>query len=240
MPRSSDDDRIRELEARLVEAIKQQAAMSEILRVISRSPTDVQPVFDSIASAALELCRAGSANVFTFDGGLVYLVSAVNRNSAYIGALERYYPRPPSRATGVLRAILTRSVVAIPDVLEDEDYAVELGSAAGGFRSILAVPLLRDGNAIGGIAVGRDEPGPFPDRQIELLQTFAEQAVIAIENARLFNQTKEALERQMATSEILRAISQSPTDVRARIRHHCGGGNEALPRQFGQLLYVRR
>ncbi len=199
----------------LTEALEQQTATSEILRVISRSPTDVQPVFDTIVQAALELCRASSANVFTFDGDLVHLASHVNVNPAYVDALRRFFPRLPGRGTAVLRAILTRSVVAIPDVFSDKDYDHEMGarSIAGGFRSVLAIPLMRDGNAIGGIAVGRPEPGPFPDKQVALLQTFADQAVIAIENVRLFNETKETLERQTATAEILKVISSSPTDT---------------------------
>jgi signal transduction histidine kinase len=195
------------------EALEQQTATSEILRVISRSQTDVQPVFDTIAQAAHKLCRARTANVFTYDGEMARLVSVANANPQYIEILREFFPRPASRDTAVLRAILTRTVVAIPDVLEDKEYVLGTHATAGGFRSVLAVPLMREGNAIGGIAVGRAEPGPFPDAQVALLQTFADQAVIAIENVRLFNETKEALERQTATAEILKVISRSPTDT---------------------------
>ena len=204
------------------EALEQQTATSEILRVISQSPTDVQPVFNSIAQAALELCRASSANVFTYDGELVHLAAFVNVDPAYVEALRTFYPRPLGRETAVLRAIQTRSVVVIPDVLDDKDYVPVIGAraTAGRFRSIVAVPLLRERHAIGGIAVGRAKPGPFPEREITLLRTFADQAVIAIENVRLFNalqlrncELAESLEQQTATSEILRVISQSPTDV---------------------------
>jgi signal transduction histidine kinase len=171
-------------------------------------------VFDTIAAAALKLCRASSANVFTFDGALIHLVPLVNMNPGYIDALRQVFPRPPSRDTAVGRAILDCGLAAIPDVLEDAEYAIRAAALAGGFRGVLAVPLVREGGAIGAIAVGRPEAGPFPEKQIALLQTFADQAVIAIENVRLFNETKEALERQTATSEILRVISQSPRDVR--------------------------
>ena len=108
----------------------------------------------------------------------------------------------------------------IPDVLTDADYAFPVASAGGGFRSILAVPLMRDGKPVGGLAIGRPEPGPFPESQVALLKTFADQAVIAIENVRLFKELEvrnrdltEALEQQTATSDILRVISQSQTDV---------------------------
>ncbi len=188
----------------LTEALEQQTATSEILRVISQSQTDVQPVFDIIAHAAQELCGANSANVFTFDGELVHLASLVNLNSAYAESLRNFFPRPLSRDTAILRAIQTRSVSAIPDVFDDGDYVFVLGAQAteGGFRSVLAVPLLRDGIAIGGIAVGRAEPGPFPASQIALLQTFADQAVIAIENVRLFT------ELEARTTQLTRSVGE--------------------------------
>ena len=188
----------------LTESLEQQTATSEILRVISRSQTDVQPVFDTIARAALELCGANAGNVFTYDGNLVHLMSIVSVDSAYAERLARYFPQPPGRRTAVLRAIDTGGAVAIPDVLDDVDYDPQVGahSVAGGFRSVLAVPLLREGRAIGGIAVGRPEPGSFTDAQIALLQTFADQAVIAIENVRLFK------ELQARTAELTRSVGE--------------------------------
>ena len=188
----------------LTESLEQQTATSEILRVISRSQTDVQPVFDTIARAALELCDANAGNVFTYDGNLVHLMSIVSVDSAYAERLARYFPQPPGRRTAVLRAIDTGGAVAIPDVLDDVDYDPQVGahSVAGGFRSVLAVPLLREGRAIGGIAVGRPEPGSFTDAQIALLQTFADQAVIAIENVRLFK------ELQARTAELTRSVGE--------------------------------
>jgi GAF domain-containing protein len=195
------------------EALEQQTATSEILRVISRSQMDVQPVFDTIVAAAMKLCSASSANAFTFDGELIHLVALVNLTTEGAEAIRRLWPRPPGRETAATRAVLTCRAVVVPDVLDDPDFAPGGAAVAGNFRSILAVPLVREGKPIGAIAVGRPQPGPFPDTQIALLQTFADQAVIAIENVRLFNETKEALEQQTATSEILRVISQSQTDV---------------------------
>ena len=204
----------------LAEARNQLASTSEILRVISRSRTDVQPVFDAIAASALKLCGASSANVFTYDGTLVHLAALVNLTPAGADAIRRLWPRPPGREMAATRAILTRGVVEIPDVVLDTEFAPTAGALAGNFRSILSVPLMREGSPIGAIAVGRPEAGAFPENHVALLRTFADQAVIAIENVRLFTELEarnreltEALGRQTATSEILRVISRSPTDV---------------------------
>ncbi|HET9670197.1 MAG TPA: GAF domain-containing protein [Casimicrobiaceae bacterium] len=195
------------------EALERQTAMSEILRVISRSPTDVQPVFDTIATAALGLCDAVSALVFTYDGELIRLAANANVNREDEREWREAFPRSPSRETAAARAILTADVVMIPDVLEDPEYKIGATAISTGFRSCMSVPLMRDNRPIGAIGVGRPQPGPFGQQEIAILQTFADQAVIAIENVRLFNETKEALEQQTAVAEILRVISSSPTDV---------------------------
>jgi signal transduction histidine kinase len=202
------------------EALEQQTATSEILRVISRSPRDVQPVFDTIAAAALKLCRASSAVVVRFDGELIRLAALANVSPEGAEAVRRHYPRPPNRDIASARAIQTCGVVAIPDVLDDREYAVKASAVTTGFRGVLSVPLIRDRSPIGAITVGKPEPGLFPDVQIALLQTFADQAVIAIENVRLFKELEarnrdltETLEQQTATSEILQVMSSSPTDL---------------------------
>ena len=213
-----------ELETRnrdLTEALEQQTATSEILRVISRSQTDVQPVFDTIAAAALKLCDASAANArHATTAHLIHMAAVANVNPEASEAIRKIFPRPPSRDTAATRAILTHDVVAIPDVLEDPDYSIGSASHFTPFRSVLSVPLIRDRSPIGAIAVGRPDAGPFPDKQVDLLKTFADQAVIAIENVRLFKELEvrnrdlvESLEQQTATSDILRAISRSPTDV---------------------------
>jgi signal transduction histidine kinase len=201
-------------------ALEQQAATSAILRVIQASRVDAQPVFDTIAATSLRLCRASSANVFTFDGTLLHLAAMALANPDAEQAMRAAYPRPAGRDNAASRAVLTRAVVAIPDVLQDADYALGSTATAAGFRSVLAIPLMLDGRPIGAIAVGRPAPGPFSDSDVSLLQTFADQAVIAIENARLFKELEarnrdfaDALEQQTAASEILRVISRSPTDV---------------------------
>jgi signal transduction histidine kinase/CheY-like chemotaxis protein len=203
----------------LTEALEQQTATSEILRVISSSPTDVQPVFDTIAQSALRLCDAAYSVIGRYDGQLVHLVAQVHVRPEGVEALRQAFPMRPSRATTTSRAILDRAVVHVPDVLKDPDYARPVAMGLQN-RSTLAVPMLRDGEPIGTISVGRLEPLPFSEKQVVLLQTFADQAVIAIENVRLFKELEarnrdltETLEQQTATSEILGVISSSPTDV---------------------------
>ena len=195
------------------EALEQQTATSEILRVISSSPTDVQPVFDAIAAKALDLCLSKTSTVFRFDGELVHLVAGHSLNPEGIESLRRVFPMPPGRGAAATRAVLSRAIVYIPDTREDPDFRLQAVAQAVAFRSVLAVPMLREGTPIGVISVAGAKPAAFSQRQIDLLQTFADQAVIAIENVRLFNETKEALEQQTATSEILRVIASSPTDL---------------------------
>ncbi len=235
--------------AGLTEALEQQTATSEILRVISSSPTDVQPVFDTIAESAMRLCDAAYGVIGRYDGQLLHLTAHAHVSAEGVQALRQLFPMRPSRATTTSRAILDRAVVHVPDVLEDPDYARPVALALQN-RSTLAVPMLRDGEPIGTISVGRLEPRPFTDKQIELLKTFADQAVIAIENVRLFQELEarnrdltETLEQQTATSEILRVISSSPTDVQpvfdtiaANALRLCNAKWSAVTRFDGELI----
>jgi GAF domain-containing protein len=213
----------KELETRngeLTEALEQQTATSEILRVISSSPTDLQPVFDIIAESAAKLCSAEVSVVTRFDGEWVDLKAVYGSSSAGTDALRRAFPMRPTGVAAAVRAVRDRAIAHIPDVLDDAEYGIQEAAVAGGFRAALAVPMLREGRAIGSIGIGRSEAGEFSERQIKLLRTFADQALIAIENVRLFKALEarntdltEALEQQTATADILRVIGSSPTDV---------------------------
>ena len=215
--------RTRELTERtqeLTETLEYQTAMSDVLNVISRSPTNVQPVFETIARSAARLCSALNCFVYRYDGNLVHFAAGDGLAPEDKEGARSVYPLPPGRASAATRAILHGTVEEIPDVERDTDYQHLVGAQSVGYRSIVAVPMLKGGCPIGAIGVTRSQVGRFPRRQIELLQTFADQAVIAIENARLFeaeqsskHELQESLEQQTAMSEILSVISSSPGEL---------------------------
>ena len=229
--------------AQVTEALDQQTATSEILRVIASSPTDVQPVFDAIARKAFDLCRAWTGAVYRFDGELIHLAAGHSFSPEALEAARHTFPMPPSRGVATAEAILRRAVVYIPDIREDPAYELHAVAKIFGYLSILTVPMVQDGKPIGAITVTGAGAAAFSERQIELLKTFADQAVIAVENVRLFNETKEALEQQTATAEILRVISSSPTDlqpvmdvVAESAARFCGAANAAILRLEGDVL----
>ncbi len=177
--------------ADLTQSLEQQTATAEVLKVISGSPTDVQPVFDTIVRHTVVLSKALFGAVFRFDGDLIHLVAHYNFTPEVLDLLSRMYPMRPNRQQATGRVILSGGQVHMHDVLADPEYRREVADR-GGWRSVLAVPMLREGAAVGVIWVARASAGPFPDDQIALLQTFADQAMIAVENVRLFSELAAA------------------------------------------------
>src|SRR5262249_31891952 len=205
--------------ADLTTALEQQTATSEILRVISSSPTDEQPVFEAIVQNARQLCEASYSVVILADAGELKLAAVRGVDEAAIAAFARAYPRPIARDTTSGRALLERRVVHLADSWLDPEYTHPLRDVIA-LRSILTVPIFREGQPAGAISVWRGEPRAFSDKQVALLQTFADQAVIALENVRLFkelearnSELRVALEQQTATSELLNVIGRSTSDV---------------------------
>ena len=207
--------KVEERTGELKQTLEQQTATAEILRVIAGSPTDVQPVFDVIVERAVRLCGARFGRVYRYDGALIQMVASHGLSARGLGEVQRVFPRPAAHDTIVGRVLLTRQPYFLEDIERDNSVPALSRQMieALNTRSQVTLPMLRAGEPIGAITMGWDQPAGFGDQQVALLRTFADQAVIAVENVRLFNETKEALEQQTATAEILKVISSATTDV---------------------------
>jgi signal transduction histidine kinase len=236
---------VQSLRRALTEAREQQTATAGILRVISSSPTNLQPVLDAVAESAARVCDAMDSHICLLEGEVLRVVAIYgeHRPSVAVGDTISATPATVSgRAMGERRALHIVDFEALPAT----EYAETRARIQPGHRrrgTTLVAPLLREGMPLGSIVIRREVVQPFSDKQIELLETFAAQAVIAIENVRLFNETKEALEQQTATSEILRVIASSPTDlgpvmeaVAENAARVCGATNSAIFRLDGEHL----
>jgi adenylate cyclase len=197
------------------EALEQQTATAEVLQVINASPGDLAPVFDAMLEKALRLCDAAHGHLWTYDGELAHPVAA-RGEPAFVAWLSRRGAIRPGPSSPVGRIVRGELIVHVADIRTDESYTKQALFPqlvdAGGIRTMLDVALVNEGTVLGMIAIYRKEVRPFTDKQIALLQNFAAQAVIAMENARLITETREALEQQTATAEVLQVINSSPGD----------------------------
>jgi GAF domain-containing protein len=200
------------LSRELSEAREQQAATSEVLKAISRSTFDLRTVLDTLLQSAIRLCSADQGTVAQRKGDTFYRSVSYGFPPAYLEYVKDI-PVEPGRDTGTGRALLEGKVIHIPDVLADPDFTWNEGQRLGGFRTVLGVPMLREDVAVGVLALTRSAVRPFSDEQIALVENFAAQAVIAIENARLLSELRQSLEQQTATAEVLQVISSSPGDL---------------------------
>jgi GAF domain-containing protein len=195
------------------ERIDQQSATIEVLMAMSASPGDPRPVFEVIVRRARDLCDAYGATLAQVAGGSIVLRAYIVADEGEAKRHEASFPRPVAADTMFGRAILAREPVQLPDVAADQTYALREGTLRGAVRAQVAVPLMRDGEAIGAINITRRQTGEFSPAQIELLQVFASQAVIAITSAETYRALQEALEQQTATAEVLQVINSSPGDL---------------------------
>ena len=225
----------------LRESLQQQTATADVLKVISRSAFDLQAVLDTLVGSAARLCDADSAAVHRPKGEAYPYVASYGLPPEY-DEYMRQHPILPGRGTVLGRTVIAGKVVQVEDVLADANYTMTEGRRLGGFRTVLGVPLLREGIPIGLIMLTRNTVRPFTDKQIELATTFADQAVIAIENIRLFDEVQArthelsaALEQQTATSEVLSVISSSPGELNPVFQAMLENATRICEAVFGNL-----
>ena len=223
----------------LSEALEQQTATSEVLSIISSSPGELKPVFEAILANATQICASNFGAMHIREGDAFRTVALHGASPPFIEVRMRQGLFKPSASTGLARAVATRDVVHIADIrAEQRDKADPLrkGALESGVRTVLDVPMLKDGEPIGVVAIYRSEVSPFTDKQIELVKNFAAQAVIAIENTRLLNELRESLQQQTATSDVLKVISSSPGQLEPVFQAMLEKAVRICGAKFGQLF----
>src|SRR6516165_9319811 len=227
----------------LRESFQQQTATADVLKVISRSTFDLQIVLDTLVESAMRLCRADNVVIFLREGDNYRLTANYGYSREYEDFMRRH-PIAPGRGTIAGRTVLERRPVHVLDILADPDYTMVEAQRLGGFRTMLGVPLMRDGTPIGVMTLLRNTVQPFSDTETDLATTFADQAVIAIENVRLFDEILESLQQQTATADVLKVISRSTFDLRSVLQtlvesaaRLCEADKATITRQKGEAFF---
>jgi signal transduction histidine kinase/putative methionine-R-sulfoxide reductase with GAF domain len=231
---------LRQRTADLTESLEQQTATSEVLKVISSSPGDLQPVFDAILENAVRICEAKFGTLYLREADGFRTVATHNAPTQYVEDRKRDLVRPPPDSTlgQVLkthRVAQVADITAVKSYIEGDPYLVSAVNL-GGYRTVAAVPMLKDDALVGAITINRREVQSFSDKQIELLKNFAAQAVIAIENARLLNELRESLQQQTATAEVLRVISSSPGELEPVFQNLLANATRLCVADFGLMF----
>jgi len=228
----------------LTESLEQQTATSKVLEVISRSAFDLQAVFETVAESSVRLCGADRAFIYRFDGELLRMAVAFNAPQALKDFLTQN-PMRPGRYSGAARAALERRTTHIPDVLADPEYSYGSKDVEA-LRTVLSVPILKGNDLLGVVGIYTlEEVRPFTDKQIALVETFADQAAIAIDNVRLLDELRQSLQQQTATADVLKVISRSTFDLQTVLQtlvesavKLCDADNGGITRQREGVFYV--
>ncbi len=236
---------LRQRTADLTESLDQQTATSQVLQVISSSPGDLEPVFASMLENAVRICDAKFGNIYRWEGDALHLVASHNAPPAFAEARRRSpFHRAAASEPVISRLLATKAAVhvadaaAMPGYIDRSDHGAVLAVELGGVRTALAVPMLRENEVIGSFTVYRQEVCPFTDKQIALVQNFAAQAVIAIENTRLLNELRQSLEQQTATADVLKVISSSPGELKPVFQAMLANATRICEAKFGMLWQI--